>query len=432
MINPNDVNLIIYDTDGTIIPSLPAVYEAIKRAFARLDWPVNFSAEEINKFFGMPSGSAMGSGLYEFITPPDSHLSTEEVRDRVRDEYHDTFKEMADTYPGVRETLATLRKRGYKLVLYSNAAVRYFDTVISTLNISEYFDYTECVQENGLTKPELIRKIRDKFGGLAAAVVGDRHHDIEAAGETGCLSVGCLFGYGGEEPQQADVTINSFNELLNIFDRRLPVFEQILEEIDRKKHAKRPFVVGINGIDTSGKTMFTGALADYLTTMNRKVQVINLDDFHNPREVRYAGDNPAENYYHRSFNIRSIIENVLIPIHHKEKHTVSLKLLDLNTDKYDLIRNYSFSADTVVLFEGVFLFRRELAEYIDLKVFLEISSGESKRRALERDPEAVLEKYDTKYLPAQAEYLKKYPPEDVADIIIDNTNWEYPRVKSRR
>ena len=334
MINPSNVDLIIFDTDGTIIPSLPVVYEAIKRAFARLDWQVTFSAEDINRFFGMPSGSAKGSGMYEFITPSDSHLSTEEVRDRVRDEYHDTFTEMADTYPRVRETLDALRKRGYKLVLYSNAATRYFDIVLSTLNIRDCFDYTECVQENGLTKPELIRKIREQFGGLTAAVVGDRHHDIEAARETGSLSVGCLFGYGGEEPQQADVTINAFDELLSIFDRRLVVYEQVKEEIDSRKSRERPYVVGITGIDTSGKTMFTRALADYLTSANYKVQIINLDDFHNPREVRYTGDDPAENYYHRSFNIRSIIDDLLIPVRQRGKHTASLKLLDLNTDKF--------------------------------------------------------------------------------------------------
>lgn len=40
MINPNDVNLIIFDMDGTIIPSLEIVYEAIKRAFAKLGWPL--------------------------------------------------------------------------------------------------------------------------------------------------------------------------------------------------------------------------------------------------------------------------------------------------------------------------------------------------------------------------------------------------------
>jgi HAD superfamily hydrolase (TIGR01549 family) len=222
MINPNDVNLIIFDTDGTIIPSLPVVYEAIKRAFVKLDWPVNFSPEDINKFFGLPTDSS-GGGIYEFIRPEGSHLTWSEVREKVREEYQDTFREMAETFPGVRETLATLRKRGYRLVLYSNASIMYFDMVISALNIRDYFDYTECIFENSVTKPELVRKIREKFGGLTAAVVGDRCHDIEAARDTGSLSVGVLFGYGGEEPEQADININSFEELLSIFDRRRPI-----------------------------------------------------------------------------------------------------------------------------------------------------------------------------------------------------------------
>jgi uridine kinase len=429
MINPNEVNLIIFDTDGTIVSSLPAVYEAIRRAFNKLGWPVTFSAEDINKFFGLPSGTASGSGLYEFIMPPGSRLTWEEVREKVREEDKETFREMAKTFPGVRETLETLRKRGYKLVLYSNASIMYFDMVISALHIRDCFDYAECVQENNLTKPELVKKIREKFGGLTAAVVGDRFHDVEAARETGALSIGVLFGYGGNEPEQADVVIKSFDELLVIFDRRLPVFEKLLGEIDHRKPGDRPFVVGVTGIDSSGKTVFTGALADYLIARGRKVQLINLDDFHNPREIRYTGDNQADNYYHRSFNIQTIIRNLLIPIYQKGEHSVTLKLLDLSTDRYEITKKFSFDRDTIVLFEGVFLFRQELAPYTDLKVFLDIPFSESKRRAVVRDPAAVLKKYDTKYLPAQARYLQEYPPVNTADMIIDNSNWEYPRIK---
>ncbi|HUT67969.1 MAG TPA: HAD hydrolase-like protein [Dehalococcoidales bacterium] len=428
MINPNEVNLIIFDTDGTIIPSLPAVYESIKRAFNKLGWPVNFNAEDINKFFGLPAESSVG-GLYEFIRPKGSHLTWSEVREKVREEYRDTFREMAETFPGVRETLATLRKRGYRLVLYSNASIMYFDMVISALNIRDYFDHAECVFENNLTKPELVRKIRERFGGLTAAIVGDRFHDIEAARETGSLSVGILFGYGGEEPERADITINSFHELLSIFDRRLPVFEKILGEIDRSKSGDRPLVVGITGIDSSGKTMFTTALASYLVARGRKVQMINLDDFQNPRAVRYAGEDQADNYYHRSFNIGTITEHLLVPIHRRGEHSVTLTLLDLSTDRYDITRKFSFDRDTIVLFEGVFLFRKKLAPYIDYKIFLDISFEESKKRAAARDPEDVFNKYDTKYLPAQKIYLKEYPPAKTSDIVIDNANWEYPRIK---
>jgi phosphoglycolate phosphatase len=219
MINPNDVDLIIFDMDGTIVPSLPAVYESIKRAFTKLGWAVTFNAEEINKFFGMPATAGAG-GLYEFITPPDSHLTIPEVREKVREEYIVTFREMLKPYPGVKETLDTLKKRGYRLAQYTNASTAYLDMVMSTLDTGKYFDYIECVRENNLTKSELVKKIRERFGGVTAAVVGDRLHDIEAARDTGSLSIGVLFGYGGEEPEKADITIKSFGELLEIFHRK--------------------------------------------------------------------------------------------------------------------------------------------------------------------------------------------------------------------
>ncbi len=431
MINPNNVNLIIFDMDGTIIPSLPAVYESIKRAFDKLGWPVKFSPDDINQFFGITTASARGS-LYEFITPPYSQLSIDEVRERVRKEHEGTFRDMAQTYPDVKETLSTLRKRGYKLVQYTNASVMYLNIVMSALNIREYFDYIECIQHNNLTKPELVRKIKEKFGGLTAAVVGDRSHDIEAARDTDSLSIGVLFGYGGDEPKQADITINKFDDLLKIFDRRLPVFQRISEESEHRKREDKAFVIGINGIDGAGKTEFASALETYLKTNGHQTQLIQLDDFHNPKIMRYSGNDQADNYYNKSFNIGLIIEKLLSPIKEKKPLSLSLKALDPDTDEYEVDRVYSIDREAIVIFEGVFLFRKELVSYIDYKVFMDIPLEESKRRAIIRDSEANVRKYDEKYLPAQVKYMKKYPPTKVPDMVIDNTNWEYPRVKQIR
>ena len=220
MINPNDIKLIIFDMDGTILPSLLPFYESIKRAFAKLGWPVTFGPEEINRFFGVSVASTKGS-VYEFITPPHSHISIEEVRERVRAENAEVFQEMAQTYPGVQETLKTLRQRGYKLAQYTNASTSYLNVIMSSLRLRDYFDYVECIEDNHVTKSELVKKIRERFGGAKAAVVGDRIHDIEAARENDCLSIGVLFGYGGKEPEQADLTINKFDDLLSIFGRRI-------------------------------------------------------------------------------------------------------------------------------------------------------------------------------------------------------------------
>jgi HAD superfamily hydrolase (TIGR01549 family) len=423
MIAANDVDLIIFDMDGTIVPSLEIIYRAIQKSFNALGWEFKYTADDINEFIGDPAIE-----IYRHITPREHSQRWEELQDITRKEYAKLFQESPATFPRVKETLDTLRNRGFRLALYSNASKNYFDTVLSSLKIREYLDYTECTQENNLTKPELVEKIREKLGCSTAAVVGDRENDIEAARETGSLSIGVLFGYGGKEPEQADFTISQFDELLDIFDRKLPAFDNILVEIQKRKEKNKPFVLGITGIDGAGKTSFAAALEKHLASLNYQVQTIHLDDFHNPRAIRYAGEDQAENYYKRSFNLGELITKVLKPLREKAEYSVTLSVLNPDTDKYDTEKEYTFNPDTIVIFEGVFLFREEFTQYIDYKVFLDIPFEESKRRAKVRDSQAAIEKYETKYLPAQRKYLSSFPPETYADMIIDNINWEYPSI----
>jgi phosphoglycolate phosphatase-like HAD superfamily hydrolase/uridine kinase len=425
MINPNDVNLIIFDLDGTIVMSQPLVYEATKRAFAKLGWPVTFKIEEINQFIGVSTASTKGS-FYEFITPPNSPLTPDEIRELVRAEYPDIFRTRAVSFPGVKETLTALRKRGYKLAQYTNASTSYLDTVMSSLNLRGYYDYIECVQDNGLTKNQLAAKIKQRFG-VETAIVGDRCHDTEAARENGCLAIGALYGYGEKEPEEADLTIKTFSDLLTIFDRRLPIFEKITDDFTKQKQKSKAFVIGINGIDCSGKTTFAKALEGYLKARGYPIQMIAIDDFHNPKAVRYSGPDQAENYFNKSFNAGLLIEKLLKPIRENDAVSTTLTLLNWETDEYDWIRKYTIKPDTVVILEGVFIFKKEIVPYINYKVYLDITFEQSKRRAIIRDPAATLSKYDNKYLPAQARYIRECSPASQADIVIDNTNPEYPK-----
>ncbi len=425
MTDVKDVNLIIFDTDGTIVPSLEIVYKALQRAFDSLGWKLKQTPEDINYFIGTASGE-----LYKYITPPEHSHRWEELREKSRREFSALFQESGKTFPKVKETLAALRKRGYHLILYSNAHPQYFETVISSLDIRDYFDYAECVHENNTTKPELVLKIKAMFGNCPAAIVGDRDNDIEAARETDSLSIGVLFGYGGSEPEEADITISKFDELLDIFDRRLPIFEEIEEEITLRKKPGEAFVVGITGIDAAGKTRFAMDFEQYLISRGLKTQMVHLDDFHNPKAIRYSGENPADNYYNLSFNLDNLVNHWLIPLLKQGEYSVKLTVLNLETDKYETEKEYSFTPETIVIFEGVFLFRKELTPYIDYTVFLDIPFEESLERGKARG--GIAEKYDSKYLPAQRKYLAEYPPQRYADIIVDNSDWEYPSTTNIR
>jgi phosphoglycolate phosphatase-like HAD superfamily hydrolase/uridine kinase len=428
MINPNEINLLIFDLDGTLLPTTRPTFEAIKRAFAKLQYPVAFSEKDLEQYLG---GSS--EVFYQAIRPPDSTLSWQEVRLKVRLEYEAALTDNDSTYPAVKETLAALRKRGYKLALCSLSGSIWFKTAISALNLQAYFDYCECTEDCQLTKTQMIDKIKDQLG-APAAVIGDRIYDIEAAVNTHSLSIGVLYGYGGREAEQADLVITHFPDLLKIFDRKRAVFEKV-EQAIRQRKGRRALVVGITGIDLSGKTQLTESLAAYLTSRHQPVMVIHLDDFHHPRAYRNSGADPVENYWQRNFNYAALIRELLIPIREKSEYSTVLTLLDLLTDQYQVQKQYSFERDTIVLLEGIFLFRPELSPYLDYKIFVDIPFEESRRRAVIRDVpifgDTILKRYTEKYWPAQKRYLEEYPPRQKADLVIDNCNWEYPVIQPR-
>ena len=420
-----DVELLIFDLDGTISSTTRPIYEAVKRAFTGLNLTLSMTAGEMEKYFGAPSPE-----FYIALTPPASNVTWQEIKEKIHEEQAETYRQYGETYPGVKETLQILHKREYKLALFSNSTPGYFDTVIDALEIRKYFDYAECIGENNLTKSELAGKIRKEFGNPGTAVVGDRIHDLEAAHDNDSLSVGSLYGYGGSEPERANFTISKFTELLDIFDRRIPIFEKILEDISSRKQPAHPFIIGITGIDAAGKTIFTDGLSNFLSGKKYPVQVIHVDDFHNPKKIRYAGENEAANYFNLSFNFEKIIGELLVPIHDKGNLSTGQTVLDLETDSYRNKRSYKISLDTIVLLEGVFLFRKELSPYIDYYIYLDIPFEKCMERGLERGGEE--ERYRTKYIPAQKKYLGEYPFSEYADIIVDNSNWEYPRITYTR
>jgi phosphoglycolate phosphatase len=212
MINPNEINLIIFDLHGTVSDSVKPMYEAIKRAYTRLGWEVFFSEKELERYLGAPSDE-----YYRLITPKEKIASWQETRKAIREESERTFKTLARPYPGAKETLETLKRRGYRLALYSGSSGRRMDSVIGPMGIKHLFDYIKNPEDNSLNKTELAKKLIERFK-AKAAIVGDSIQDIEAARATGSLSIGALYGYGGEEPEQADITINEFGELLTIFN----------------------------------------------------------------------------------------------------------------------------------------------------------------------------------------------------------------------
>jgi glycine/serine hydroxymethyltransferase/uridine kinase len=235
------------------------------------------------------------------------------------------------------------------------------------------------------------------------------------------------------KPQEnADIVISTENGEYQIVEElenlQLKIILQKILDLNLGKKNK-PFVIGISGIDTSGKTTFTKILEKELKNSNYKTQIIHIDDFHNPKKTRYSDKDELKNYYENSFNYE-VLNQLLEELKIGDNQKITLDLLDLESDTKSLRKTYQVDENTIILVEGVFLFRKEIVNIFDLKIWLEIDPDKVieraiKRGELEKYGQAKIDKYSSKYIPTQKIYIENHRPQQQADLVISTENEGY-------
>jgi uridine kinase len=88
----------------------------------------------------------------------------------------------------------------------------------------------------------------------------------------------------------------------------------------------------------------------------------------------------------------------------------------------------------VLVVDGVFAYRPEINAYWDLRIWVEITAELSVRRGVERDAEAAGSAQEAevlhcdRYLAGELLYITEVDPRSLADVIVDNTDIEHPRL----
>lgn len=191
-------------------------------------------------------------------------------------------------------------------------------------------------------------------------------------------------------------------------------------------------LIGIDGVDTAGKT----SLANELTNLihNRQVIRLSIDGFHNSRQIRYKkGDLSPDGYYRDSFNYDFLINNVLTPLVNHENKITSKIFNFINNEKIQQEQT-TVSKNALIIFDGVFLLRKEIDKFWDIKIFLDITFNEVLKRATKRDKylfaeeKLLLDKYRERYIPGQKIYLEEENPKQKADIVIKYDDYENPEI----
>lgn len=197
-----------------------------------------------------------------------------------------------------------------------------------------------------------------------------------------------------------------------------------------------PILVCVDGVDGAGKTHFAKDLAAQLDKLEKKVILCSVDDFHNPKKLRYQrGADSPEGFYHDSYNYIALKEKLLEPFSSGQGEYID-GVFDVDTDNQVSHQPHPIHANSILLLEGIFLQRPELVKYWDVKIFLEVDFKITLERNIERatdqqrigSAEKIIEKYNARYRPGQEMYMRESDPKSSADIVVDNSDFENPKI----
>jgi len=413
--------LAIFDFDGTIFCGAKATVKAVKKASKEC----GLSAPSDNRIT-----SSIGKTMDDFMTTlfPNENISVlTSLREKISLYEDELLLAEGMLYPGIVEVLDTLNEMGYKIVICSNGSYDYLSRTLKGFEIIDYFDEIKG-REPGVTKSNHVLNYVSKYSPITTIYIGDTYDDYTAANNNNIPFVYCDYGFGNIEPDDI-YTVTAPSEIIRII-KLVDSFSTIESRINKMDGR----VIGINGVDTSGKTTYSNEFYKYFKLKNQKVCIIHLDDFHNEKRIRMIGENPISAYFDNAFNIRKIVDEILLPI--KKIGTVNKKLplLDLDTDTYSKEVEFDIDLDTIVILEGVLLYREPIEKFIDLKIYIDISFDEVIKRVIKRDVplygESMIKRYYEKYIPIQKEYIEKYKPMQKSDILIDNEDYNNPKIRS--
>lgn len=196
----------------------------------------------------------------------------------------------------------------------------------------------------------------------------------------------------------------------------------------------KPIRIAINGIEGTGKTVLAEKLTKYLNSENLNAIQVSIDGFHFNKEVRYRqGRDSAKGYYEDSYDEIVFVEKVL-----KSSQTDFPNYItathNLETDEYLSLEPIKLENNSILITDGAYLFKPNYRNHWDLKIYLKTSFEIAMKRGVERDKDSLggveltKEKYEKRYHESSRIYLAENEPEKIADIIIDNSDFNNLKV----
>ncbi len=183
--------VVVFDWDGTLVDSESHIVACISYAAEQLGLP-SLSYDAKKNIIGLGMREALHS-LY----PELDESGIVKMREYYSSHFFAHSTTALDLFPGVCDTLETLKVRGIKLAVATGKSRNGLSKALVSSGLGGFFDIERCADET-LSKPNplMLREISDFYQRDASEMlmVGDTTYDMEMAARFGMPSVGVSYG----------------------------------------------------------------------------------------------------------------------------------------------------------------------------------------------------------------------------------------------
>lgn len=189
---------LFFDFDGTIADTQEGIINALKYMVSELNLE-DLGIDTYKKFIG-PS---LPDSLKRYY--PDMAQSDYRTAVKTYQSFYNTKGVyQLEIYPEMKETLAQLKKTGYKLYVSSVKSESLIKLLVPHLNLDDYFSGLYGASDDETTrntkKAILAYGMKDAQASSAnSLMIGDRMTDMEGGVQNGVHTLGVTYGFGDHQ-----------------------------------------------------------------------------------------------------------------------------------------------------------------------------------------------------------------------------------------
>ena len=212
---PRNIDLLIFDLDGTLADTLKDLANAVNYALEKLGRE-RLELQTVRKFIG----DGVKKFLMRALENPDTDL-LEKGLHFFKEYYTEHVADFTTLYPGVQETLAYFSQK--KQVVLTNKPIEYALPIVKRLQIEHYFGQVIGGNSGFPLKPDpegILNIIRHhNVEKQRALIIGDSENDILGGQNAGIATCAVTFGFRPEKLLRSlnpDYVIDDLKELRTI------------------------------------------------------------------------------------------------------------------------------------------------------------------------------------------------------------------------